>query len=115
MNELEKLLSAFLTKDPKHPVTLHIDVQESEDEEFVVECENGEGQLNICEPDSTVTISRSRYDELIRTEMEREILFHAYQNMNSFNMDSVMDAIFNPKFKYREATSSENKAGTENA
>lgn len=55
----------------------------------------------ICELPDTICISRSRYDELIRAEMQREILFHAYQQMGSFSMEPVMDAIFNPKFKYK--------------
>lgn len=48
-----------------------------------------------------VCIPRSRYDELIRAEIEREILFHAYQQMGAFSMEPVMDAIFNPDFKYK--------------
>ena len=56
----------------------------------------------ICELPDSVCISRSRYDELIRAEMEREILFHAYQQMSSFSMEPVMDAIFDPDFKYKD-------------
>lgn len=55
----------------------------------------------ICELPDTVCISRSRYDELIRAEMQREVLFHAYQQMSAFSMEPVMDAIFNPDFKYK--------------
>ena len=47
-----------------------------------------------------VCINRSRYDELVRAEMEREILFHAYQQMDSYDMEKVLDSIFNPTFKY---------------
>lgn len=55
----------------------------------------------ICELPDTVCIPRIRYDELIRAEMEREVLFHAYQQMTAFSMEPVMDAIFNPDFKYK--------------
>lgn len=55
----------------------------------------------LCELPDTVCIPRTRYDELIRAEMEREVLFHAYQNMTAFSMEPVMDAIFNPGFKYK--------------
>jgi len=55
----------------------------------------------ICELPDTVCIPRSRYDELIRAEMEREIMFHAYQQMDLFGMEPVMNSIFNPKFKYK--------------
>lgn len=55
----------------------------------------------ICELPDTVCIPRTRYDELIRAEMEREVLFHAYQQMAVFSMEPVMDAIFNPDFKYK--------------
>ena len=48
-----------------------------------------------------VCISRTRYDELVRAEMEREILFHAYQHTSVYSMEPVMDAIFNPDFKYK--------------
>ena len=47
-----------------------------------------------------VCIPRARYDELVRAGMEREILFHAYQQMDSYDMEKVLDSIFNPKFKY---------------
>ena len=62
-----------------------------------------------------VCISRSRYDELIRAEMEREILFHAYRLMNSFSMEPVLDAIFNPDFKHKCVTDADNKAGAGDA
>lgn len=55
----------------------------------------------ICELPDTVCIPRTRYDKLIRAEMEREVLFHAYQQMTAFSMEPVMDAIFNPDFKYK--------------
>lgn len=52
--------------------------------------------------ENVVYIFRTRYDDLIRAEMEREILFHAYQQMDKFDLERVMDAIFNPEFKYKE-------------
>ena len=63
----------------------------------------------------TVHIPRSRYDELIRAEMEREVLFHAYQLMSAFSMGPVMDAIFNPKFRYKGETEANGKAGVGDA
>lgn len=36
----------------------------------------------VCEFPDTVCIPRTRYDELIRAEMEREILSHIYQMMD---------------------------------
>ena len=47
-----------------------------------------------------VCISRTRYDELVRAEMEREILFHAYQTMDKYDIEHVLDAVFNAKFKF---------------
>lgn len=60
----------------------------------------------ICELPDTIRIPRTRYDELIRAEMEREILFHAYQLMDKYDVENVLDAIFNPKFKYRKQDAS---------
>ena len=67
-----------------------------------------------------VCISRTRYDELVRAEMEREILFHAYQTMDKFDIGYVLDAIFNSKFKFNPqdtaktaAVSKESAAGAE--
>lgn len=53
----------------------------------------------ICELPDTVCVLRTRYDELLRAELEREILFHAYQQMPVYSMEPVIDAIFNPDFK----------------
>lgn len=47
-----------------------------------------------------VCINCSRYDELLRAEMEREILFHAYQTMDKYDIEHVLDAVFNAKFKF---------------
>lgn len=63
----------------------------------------------------TICITRTRYDELIRAEMEREILFHAYQLTSAFSMEPVMDAIFNPKFKYQREEAANSEAGAGNA
>ena len=67
-----------------------------------------------------VCINRSRYDELLRAEMEREILFHAYQTMDEFDIGYVLDAVFNSKFKFNPqdtaktaAVSKESAAGAE--
>ena len=52
--------------------------------------------------EAVICIPRTRYDDLIRAEAEREILFHAYQQMDRYDMEKVLDAVFNPQFKYRE-------------
>ena len=49
-----------------------------------------------------ICISRPIYDELIRAEEQREILFHAYQQMNHYDLEKVLEAVFNPKFKYQK-------------
>ncbi len=74
----------------------------------------------LCELPDTICIPRTRYDELVRAEMEREILFHAYQLMDKYDVENVLDAVFNPKFKYRKqdassagAMSEESAAGAE--
>jgi len=62
-----------------------------------------------------VCIPRDRYDTLIRAEMEREILFHAYRLMGAFNMEPVMDVIFNPQFKHQREASAGGEAGAGDA
>ncbi len=52
--------------------------------------------------EAAIRITRTRYEDLIRAEAEREILFHAYQQMDRYDMEKVLDAVFNPKFKYKE-------------
>lgn len=54
----------------------------------------------LCELPDTIRIPRTRYDELVRAEMEREILFHAYQTMDKYDIEHVLDAVFNAKFKF---------------
>lgn len=63
--------------------------------------------------DKTICIPASRYEDLIRAEMEREILFHAYQSTDLYHMEPVMDAIFNPKFKHKDEDYSGGKAVAE--
>ena len=74
----------------------------------------------LCELPDTICIPRIRYDNLIRAEMELKILFHAYQLMDKYDVGNVLDAVFNPKFKYKEqnvsragAASEESAAGAE--
>ena len=74
----------------------------------------------LCEFPDTICIPRTRYDELVRAEMEREILFHAYQTMDEFDIGYVLDAVFNSKFKFNPqdtaktaAVSKESAAGAE--
>lgn len=62
----------------------------------------GAVSINDLIDENVVYVFRTRYDDLIRAEMEREILFHAYQQMNHYDLEKVLDAVFNPKFKYRE-------------
>lgn len=52
-----------------------------------------------------ISVPRGRYDELLRAEAELGILRHAYQVMRIYSMEEVMDAIFNPAFKYKEGGS----------
>lgn len=49
-----------------------------------------------------ISIPRGRYDELLRSEAELGVLRHAYQVMRTYSIGGVMDAVFNPKFKYKE-------------
>lgn len=79
--------------------------------------EPGETVKLDCAPpcNGAVCIPRKRYDELIRAEMEREILFHAYQQMSAFSMEPVLDSIFNPKFKHQNEAGAGNKAGVGDA
>lgn len=58
-----------------------------------------EAATSLC--DGTVSLPRSRYDELICAERELGILRGAYQTMNGFTLDYIMDAIFDPKLKYK--------------
>lgn len=60
-----------------------------------------------------VCINRSRYDELVRAEMEREILFHAYQTMDKYDIEHVLDAVFNSKFKFNPLDTANTAAGSE--
>ena len=60
-----------------------------------------------------VCINRSRYDELVRAEMEREILFHAYQTMDKYDIEHVLDAVFNSKFKFKPLDTANTAAGSE--
>ena len=60
-----------------------------------------------------VCINRSRYDELVRAEMEREILFHADQTMDKYEIEHVLDAVFNSKFKFKPLDTANTAAGSE--
>lgn len=55
---------------------------------------------SLVSPNSLVRIPLSRYDELIRAERERDVLLHAYESMDSFGLMYVMDAVFDPLFKF---------------
>ena len=87
MNELEKLLSEVLTKDPKHPVTLHIDREETESL-------SAEGPIMAAEEESTVTIPLSVYTELLASAVRYEILARSYHS-SKYGVDSgVEKAVF---------------------
>ena len=60
-----------------------------------------------------VCINRSRYDELVRAEMEREILFHAYQTMDKYDIEHVLDAVFTSKSKFKPLDPANTAAGSE--
>ena len=59
---------------------------------------------NLVSPNSLVRIPLSRYDELIRAEKERDVLLHAYESMDSFDLAHVMDAVFDPLFKFDDGS-----------
>ena len=62
-----------------------------------------------------VCIPRSRYKQLIRAEVEREILFNAYQCVEMYNIEFILDARFNPKCKYRGKEAPGGEAGGSDA
>lgn len=87
----------------------------------ISEAEAGTAAL-LCAPpcNGAVCIPRTRYDELMRAEIELDILRHAYQTMDKFDIGYVLDAIFNSKFKFNPqdtaktaAVSKESAAGAE--
>ena len=69
---------------------------------MILEAEAGTAAL-LCAPpcNGAVCIPRTRYDELMRAEIELDILRHAYQTTSSFSMDYIMDNIFDPALKYK--------------
>ena len=67
----------------------------------------------LCELPDTVCILRTRYDELVRAEMEREIMFHAYQMMDKYDIEHVLDAVFNSKFKFNPLDTAKTAAMSE--
>lgn len=50
-----------------------------------------------------ICISMSRYEELFRHEMERNILLQSYQTSPAYSMEAVADAVFGKDSKYRPA------------
>lgn len=67
----------------------------------------------LCEFPDTICIPRTRYDELVRAEMEREIMFHAYQMMDKYDIEHVLDAVFNSKFKFNPLDTAKTAAVSE--
>lgn len=59
---------------------------------------------SLVSPNSLVRIPLSRYDELIRAERERDVLLHAYESMDSFDLMHVMDAVFDPLFRFDDGS-----------
>ena len=80
----------------------------------ILEAEAGSDDL-ICAPPfyGAVCIPRSRYDVLMRAEIELDILRHAYQTTSSFSMDYIMDNIFDPALKYKPKATPRAEAGPE--
>jgi len=62
-------------------------------------------------PASTVSVPLERYEQLIRYETERDALFHAYRTTPSYYMEYILDAIFNPTFKYKPESAEESARG----
>lgn len=50
-----------------------------------------------------ICISMSRYEELLRTKNEYDVLFRAYQNGPAYSLEAVAVAIFGQDNKYRPA------------
>lgn len=50
----------------------------------------------------TVCIPQTRYEDLIHTEEKLFILLDAYQRMDKYDLEKVMDAVFPSAKKYRE-------------
>lgn len=65
--------------------------------------EAGESIHLDCAPpcNGAVCIPRTRYDELLRAESALAILRRAYQTINSFSMDHIMDMVFDSALKYK--------------
>lgn len=78
----------------------------------ILEAEAGTAAL-LCAPpcNGAVCIPRTRYDELMRAEIELDILRHAYQTTSSFRMDYIMDNIFDPALKYKPKATPRAEAG----
>lgn len=81
---------------------------------MIQDAEAGTAAL-LCAPpcNGAVCIPRTRYDELLRAENDLGALRRAYQTMRSFNMDYIMDIIFDPALKYKPKATPETEAGPE--
>ncbi len=44
-----------------------------------------------------VSVPVTRYDELIRAEAELDVVLRAYQSLESYHLEDVLQAIFGPK------------------
>ena len=93
MKELEKLLSELLTKDPKHPVTLRIDVEETEAEKFDL-APGSEISIGTEEVEPTVTIPQAVYEELLASSVKYEILARSYHSTTYGVESGVERAVF---------------------
>lgn len=71
---------------------------------MIQDAEAGTAAL-LCAPpcNGAVCIPRTRYDELMRAEIELGVLRRAYQTTSSFSIDYIMDNIFDPTTKYKPA------------
>ena len=76
----------------------------------------GEPEATVLGPipcNGAVCIPRTRYDELLRAESELAILRRAYQTTDSFNMNYIMDSIFDHALKYKPKAAPRTEAGSE--
>ncbi len=53
--------------------------------------------------DKCVLVDKERFEELVRSDAELDVIRHAYQTCSFYSMENILDAIFNPKFKYKKS------------
>ena len=86
MNEFEKALSEFLSKDKSNPVSVQI------------ETVTRDKMPNGMEPaEALVTIRVRDLVSLIRTKTQLDVLREAYRNMEHYETEKVLRAVFGPR------------------